>query len=125
MDVKIYVDTPLAPDELIGRIDENGKIYAIDHGEEEYIGWIDYDEGDVYDHEDYLLGWAEDDGTIIAYYEDDDDEEELGYVTEEGALYYYASDEEETYFGKLTDMTDYAEGAAALLLFTEEDTPEE
>jgi hypothetical protein len=125
MDVKIYADIPEAPDTLIGRIDEEGKVFAVEGGEEEYLGWIDYEEGDIYDSEDYLLGWAEEDGKVIVYYEEDDEELEVGYVTEQGALYFYETEDQETYFGKLTDMQDYAEGAAALLFFLEEEEEEQ
>jgi hypothetical protein len=119
MTVKIYADRAFAPDKQIGRIDEEGKVYAIDKDVDNYIGWIDYEEGDVYDENDILIGWAEDDGTIIAYYEKDEEEEDIGYINDEGEVYYYDEKEDEVYFGKLKDWEDYSEGAAALLFFTE------
>lgn len=126
MDVKILADTTEAPDQVIGRIDEEGKLYAaLEDGGEEHIGRIDYEEGDVYDTEDYLIGWAEDDGTVMVYYEEEDEEEEIGYVTEEGELFFYEGEDEEVYFGKLTGMRHYADGAAALLFFLEEEEMEE
>lgn len=115
MDVKIYQDVPMLPDKLIGRIDENGKVYQIKDGKDEYIGWLDYEAGEVYDEGDELMGWVEDDGVIIAQYEDE--EEDLGYVTEEGEVYGYDESEEDLYLGKVTDMQDATEGAAAMLLF--------
>lgn len=116
MDVKIYRDVPMLPDKLIGRIDNEGKIYDLEDVEkEEYIGWINYEEGEVYDVDDELMGWLEDDGAIVGHYEDGD--EEIGYVTEEGEVYGYDEDEEEIYLGKVTGMEDATEGAAAMLLF--------
>ncbi len=125
MDVKIYADLPDEQNTLIARVNEEGKLYVIDQDKEEYIGWIDYAEGDVYDSEDYLLGWAEDDGSVMIYYEDEDEEEEIGYVTEEGEIFFYQGEDEEVYFGKLVNMKSYADGAAALLFFLEEEEEEE
>lgn len=127
MDTQIYVDKDLSPDNLIARIDSEGKMYAIDAEGEEYLGWIDYEKGDVYDSEDYLLGWAEEDGAVVFYIEEDDEDEEIGYVTEDGQLYYFAEpgDTEAAYFGKVAGMHDFAEGAAALLFFLAEEEEEE
>ena len=118
MDVKIYRDKPLAPDQLIGRIDERGKVFDLTGDEENYVGWIDYDEGDIYNANDERIGWAEDDGEILKFHEDQ--EEEIGFVTEEGELFEYYEDDEKS-FGKLKGLQDFAEGAAALLFFHEEE----
>ncbi len=125
MTIQLRIRKESAPDELIGRIDEEDNIYAITEDEEEYLGWIDYDEGEIYDDEDVLIGWAEDDGTIVAYDEESEEEIEIGYITDEGELYYYVSDDEETYLGKLVETSDYADGAAVLLFFVEEEEEEE
>ena len=117
MVVRIFVDKPIAPDELCGQIDAQGEVYTIGTAGEEYLGWIDYEEGDVYDEADILIGWAEDDGTIIAYYQDTEEELEIGFVTEEGELSYYDEEGEAIYFGRLRNQQKYVEGAAALLLF--------
>ena len=114
MEAKIYRDLPMFPDKLIGRIDETGDIYDL-QSEEALIGWIDYDRGEVYDADDELLGWVEDNGTIFGHYEDDD--EEIGYVTEDGEVYGYDEDGKDLYLGKVTDMEDASEGAAAMLMF--------
>jgi hypothetical protein len=115
MDVKIYRDKALAPDMCIGRIDDRGKILKVELGEDDYLGWIDYQEGDIYDNHDVLIGWVEKDGEVIRLVEDV--EEEVGFVTDESELYCYSKDGEEEYFGKLKDMQDFSEGAAALLFF--------
>ena len=117
MVVRIFVDKPIAPDELCGQIDAQGEVYTIGTASEEYLGWIDYEEGDVYDEDDILIGWAEDDGTIIAYYQDTEEELEIGFVTEDGQLSYYDEEGEAIYFGRLRNQQKYVEGAAALLLF--------
>jgi hypothetical protein len=78
---------------------------------------VDYEKGDVYDEKDALIGWAEDDGTIIAYYAETEEELEVGYITEDGEIYYYDEDEKELYYGRIRNWEYWAEGAAALLLF--------
>jgi hypothetical protein len=115
MDIKIYRDVPLLPDKLIGRIDEQGKVYDVESGQDEYIGYVDYEEGDVYDEDEDLMGYITDEGNIIGIYEEDD-EEDIGYVTEEGEIYGY-SEEGDLYLGKVVGMQDSVEGAAAMLLF--------
>ena len=115
MEVKIYRDVPMLPDKLIGRIDEEGKVFDVESEEEEYIGRIDYAEGEVYDADDDLMGWIENDGTIIGQYEDED--EEIGYVSDEGEVYGYDDEGKDLYLGKVALMRDATEGAAAMLLF--------
>lgn len=124
MEAKIYRDIPMGPDKLIGRIDEDGKVYEIGQDSERPIGWIDYDEGEVYDIEDDLMGWIEEDGTIIGYY-DDDEEEDIGYVTEDGEIYGYGDGDNDIYLGKVVEMEDSTQGAAAMLLFYDFEDEEE
>jgi hypothetical protein len=115
--VKIFIDKPISPDELCGQIDAQGQIFTSGSGKREYLGWIDYEEGDVYNEANCLVGWAEDDGTIIAYYQESEEELEVGYVTDDGEVYYYDEDEKELYFGRLKKLHSFVEGAAALLFF--------
>ncbi|MCI0576037.1 MAG: hypothetical protein L0332_02790 [Chloroflexi bacterium] len=117
---KIYRDIALAPDEQIGRI-EDGKIYDTEIEPEEYIGWINYEEGEVFNEGDELMGWVEENGEVVASYEDEEEGIGIGYVTDEGELYVYAEEEDDDiYVGKVTDMKDAVEGAAALLFFFDE-----
>ena len=122
MDVMIYMggsgkSIEMTPENLIGRIDDDGNVYEVDGEEEICLGWIEFDEGDVFDGEDVLVGWVEDDGTVVAVDEEGDEEIEIGYVSEDGELYAYEGEEEKALVGKLKNMQDYAEGAAALLFF--------
>ncbi len=119
MDVKIYRDKALAPDKYVGRIDDRGKVFKVETGEDEYLGWIDYEEGDIYDTGDAIIGWVEKDGEVIRLIRDE--EEEIGFVTEDGDVYWYSKKEEEEYFGNVKVMQDFSEGAVALLFFLEND----
>lgn len=122
MDVLIYIGgsgqgVEMSQENLIGRIDDDGNIYEVDGEDEVCLGWIEFDEGDVFDAEDVLIGWVEDDGTAVAVDEEGDEEIEIGYVNENGQLFAYEGDENEVLVGQLKNMQDYAEGAAALLFF--------
>jgi hypothetical protein len=115
---KIYENVGLAPDPLIGHIDDEGKIYYENEGQSEYIGRIDYQDGKVYDQDDDYMGWVEENGEIYGSYEDGD--LCLGYVADDGKLYVYDEDEEEIQVGQVTEMKHKADGAAAVFFFFDE-----
>jgi hypothetical protein len=123
MAVKIYRDVAFAPDEQIGYIDNDGRIYAFTEGQpDQYIGYIDYEEGEVLTSDDELMGYITDEAEVIASYEDED--VNIGYVGENGGLYLYGDDEEDLYVGKVDEMEDSTEGAAALLFFFDDEEGE-
>jgi hypothetical protein len=122
MDVMIYMSgegdqVEITTQNLIGRIDEQGNVYEVEEQDETCLGWINFEDGDVYDDEDELIGWVEDDGTVVALSEEGDEEIEIGHVNDKGELYCYTGEDEETLVGQLKNMHDYTEGAAALLFF--------
>ena len=122
MDVMIYMGNSstrieMIKENLIGRIDDEGNVYELEGEEEICLGWINFDEGDVFDTEDELIGWVEDDGTVVAVDEEADEEIEIGYVNDQGELYAYEGEDEKALVGQLKNMQDLAEGAAALLFF--------
>jgi len=115
--VKIFIDKPIAPDELSGQIDAEGQVFTAGLHKHSYLGWVDYEKGDVYDAQDRLIGWADDKGAIVAWYPEKEEELEVGYVADDGEVFFYDEAEAEQYFGRLRNWEYYAEGAAALLLF--------
>jgi hypothetical protein len=115
MEIKMYRDQPLQADELIGRIKDGGKVFTLESDEEKYIGWIDYDAGNVYDKADTLLGWIENHSAIVTRIEDND--VKIGYVTEDGEVFGYDEDENDVRLGRVDEMCEAIEGAAVLLLF--------
>lgn len=115
---KIYEHVELAPDPLLGHIDENGQIYYDEGGQSEILGRIDYEKGQVYDEDDVYMGWIEENGEIYGSYEDGD--LRLGRVADDGKLYVYDEDEAELYVGQVTEMKQKADGAAAVLFFFDE-----
>jgi hypothetical protein len=119
---KFYRDVALATDKEIGHVDGSGRVYGEQLGPDEFIGWLNYEEGEVYDAEDELIGWVEDDGTVVAAFENE--EVGVGYVTAEGHLYLYGEDDADIYVGKVGEMEDIVEGAAALLFFFDDEADE-
>lgn len=118
----IYEHVSLSPDTKLGRINEDGEIFGFleDSGEEEYIGRVDYDEGTVClldEDTEIVLGWIDENAHIIASFEDGD--VEIGYVSDNGDLHYYIDENDAPRVGRVTDMKDPVEGAAALLIFFE------
>mgnify|MGYP007078645226 CR=1 FL=1 len=64
-----------------------------------------------------MVGWIDEDANIIASFENGD--VVIGYVKENGDLHYYIDENDAPYVGKVSDMRDPVEGAAALLIFFE------
>lgn len=114
----IYEHVELAPDQLIGRIDEEGRVYYEEEGESEYIGRIDYAQGEVFDEEEGYMGWVEENGEIFGSYEEGD--EKLGRVADDGKLYLFDEGDVEVYVGQVTEMKHKADGAAAVFFFFDE-----
>jgi glucan-binding YG repeat protein len=118
----IYEHIRFEKDTKLGFINQDGEIfgYLEDSGEEEFVGRIDYDDSVVYlldEDEEIAMGWLDDENKIIASFEEEDIV--IGYVKENGDLYYYVDDNDAQYIGRVDDMSDPVEGAAALLIFFE------
>jgi len=116
MDALIYRDLGGTAENLAGRIDRQGKVYGLIQGEDKYCGWIDYEEGDIYNSDNEVLGWIEAEGEIICSTKDG--EEAVGYVDVDGEVFAF-KDEIEIHLGRVADMQDSAEAAAAMLLLLE------
>ncbi len=118
----IYEHIRLGSDTKLGQINKNGDIYGLleDTNEEEYIGRVDYEEGVVYlldEDSEIAMGWVDEERQVVASFEDED--VVIGFVKENGELYYYIDDEDAQYIGRVADMIDPVEGAAAMLIFFE------
>ena len=125
---KIYEAVSLRPDKLLGRINaKDGRIYDSTSGQDVFVGEVDYETNEVYDEDDYFIGWLEDNGEVYASYEgedeDEDESERIGRVDDKGNLYVF-TDDGESKVGSVTEMTNKLEAAAALLMFFGEDEEE-
>ena len=128
----IHEHVPLSPDNKLGFITDDGDIFGyMEHNnQEEYVGRVDYEEGlvcllDDNEEEDteIVLGWIDEDANIIASFENGDIV--IGYVKDNGDLHYYIDENDAPYVGKVSDMRDPVEGAAALLIFFEFEVEDE
>ena len=122
---KIYGETGPGAEELIAHVDENGRLYVyVDDDGEECVGYVDYNSEEVYDLDDDLLGWIEEDGVVILNDEDADDDDvdlAIGAVAKDGRLFIYVSEEgDQAEVGRIAEMKHPVEGAAALLFFIED-----
>ena len=122
----IHEHIPLNPDNKLGHITDSGEIFGyVEHtNQEEYVGRVDYEEGlvcllddDEEEDTEIVVGWIDEDANIIASFENGD--VVMGYVKENGDLHYYIDENDAPYVGKVSDMRDPVEGAAALLIFFE------
>ena len=116
----------MSPDNKLGFITDDGDIFGyMEHtNQKEYVGRVDYEEGlvcllddDEEEDTEIVLGWIDEDANIIASFENGDIV--IGYVKENGDLHYYIDENDAPYVGKVSDMRDPVEGAAALLIFFE------
>lgn len=109
---------------LIGRFDDNGRLYVLVEEFEELIGTTDYRSGKVYDLDGDLFGWIDDEGYVIVN-DGGDDELVIGAVDENGGLFIFVTEDgDREQIGRVADMKHPAEGAAALLFFIEDDEEE-
>ena len=120
----IFRHKPLAPDELVGRVDPaNGRVYETRFGPDKLVGRVDLDSGKVYHARlgpDEYLGRVDlTDGKT--YRSRLGPDEYVGRVHDDGKLYRHVALGPDDYLGKVTDMRTVAEGGAALLLFLLED----
>lgn len=118
---EIYRIVDGAAELRVGWIDTDGKIYARRADKHECVGWVDFDEAEVRDRDDELVGWLEGEGEVVGVFEDG--EAGIGYVRPDGSLYFFGDpdeSEEDLLVGRMTGMQNEIEGAAALLFFFEE-----
>ena len=119
----VYLQKPSAPDLLVGRVDEEGKVYAVDpqmlgKAPDRYLGRVNLENGKVYDTskvpEKYLGRVDLNNGKV--YLAKLGPDEYLGQVEESGRMYYHLPLKRDPFLGKVEKMTSLAHGGAAYLL---------
>jgi len=115
---KVYRNKPLAPDELLGHVDADGKVYESRFGPDKYIGRVDVTSGQIYETRlgpDKLIGHvALDSGKV--YHPKLGPDEYLGGVDAEGRCHRHVPLAPDEYLGKVEAMESYAHGGAGFLL---------
>ena len=140
MTSKVFRHKPLAADELLGRVEPDGRLYESRLGPDKFIGRVETDNGKVYESRvgpDKYVGRVElDTGKVWRAKVGPD--EYLGRVNGEGEFHRHKPLGPDEYIGKITEMASYAHGGAAFLLLalpawikaeekatTEEPTPDD
>lgn len=115
---KVYRHKPLARNEFIGRVDENGKVFQRRLGPGRMVGYVDLETGKVYEKR---LGPKKNLGRVDlksgeVFLSKLGPDEYIGKVQRDGKCYYHKSLAKDDYVGKITDMTSLAHGGAGYLL---------
>lgn len=112
---KVYKQKPLAPDELLGRVASDGKVYESRFGPDKYVGRVETETGKVYEArfgpDKYIGRVALDTGKI--FHAKFGPDEYLGRVGDDGKLFRHKPLASDEYVGKITDLRSYAHGGAA------------
>jgi hypothetical protein len=115
---KVYRHITLAPDEYLGRVEDDGKVYESKFGPDRYIGRVDTETGLIYESRlgpDKLIGRVnQEDGKV--YHSRMGPDEYLGKVDANGKCYWHKMMAPDIYMGKIKEMISFAHGGAAFLL---------
>ena len=117
--MNVYRQKPMAPDELLGRVDPDGKVYESRFGPDKYVGRVEVDTGKIYEArlgpDKYLGSVALDSGKVYRHKPMAADEY-LGRVDADGKFHRHKPLAPDEYLGQITPMAAYAYGGAAFLL---------
>lgn len=118
MTSKVFRHKPLAADELLGRVEPDGRLYESRFGPDKFIGRVEIENGKVYESRvgpDKYVGRVEQD-TGKVWLAKVGPDEYLGRVNGEGEFHRHKPLGPDVYIGKITEMASYAHGGAAFLL---------
>jgi len=115
---KVYWHRSLASDELLGRVDQEGKVYETRFGPDKYVGRVDFMNGRIYEARigpDNYIGRVDlQDGKIYLAVLGPD--EYQGRIETDGRIFYHRPLAHDPYIGKVVEMGSIAHGGAAFLL---------
>jgi hypothetical protein len=116
---KVYKHRPLAIDDYLGYISDDGKVYEIlqSRKTERYVGRVDLETGQVYSSipgQDRYVGRTDKNGKI--YISRTGPDEYIGHVTDSGRLFHHKRLAFDEYLGVVSDMDSFAHAGAAFLL---------
>ncbi len=115
----VYRQKPLAPDELLGRIDPDGRVYETRLGPDKYIGRVDTDTGKIFEAllgPDRYMGHVDLGSGKVYLHKPLALDTYLGRVDDDGKFFKHKPLAKDDYIGRLTEMASYAHGGAAFLL---------
>ena len=115
---KVYLEVSLAPDRLLGHVQEDGDVYRSDAGLDDKIGHVHLKSGKVYARRlgaDKKVGHVDlDNGRV--YVTKVGPDKYVGQMKEDGTMHLDKSLAPDDYVGKVNPFISYAHSAAAMLL---------
>jgi hypothetical protein len=118
MTAKVFRHKAVAPDELLGRVEPDGKVYESRFGPDQFVGRVETDTGRIFEARlgpDKQVGRVELD-TGRVYLTRVGPDEYVGRVDGDGRFHRHRPMAPDTYIGKMTEMPGYAQGGAGFLL---------
>jgi hypothetical protein len=119
MSSKVYYHKPLAPDELLGRVAPDGRVFQSRPGPDRLIGRVDLDSGRIYASRlgpDRYVGRVSLDSGKVHRHKPVAFDEYVGRVDSDGQLYRHRPLARDIYIGKAVPVMSYAHAGAAFLL---------
>lgn len=116
---KVLRHLPFRPDELLGRVEPDGRAYETRFGPDKYIGWVDLETGKVYAARfglDKYVGRVDLKTGKVYRHRPLASDEYLGRVAEDGRLFRHRPLAPDEYLGSVEAMRSAAHGGAAFLL---------
>ena len=115
---KVYRHKPMSPDELLGHVEPDGKVYESRFGPDKYVGRVDPDSGQIYETrfgpDKHIGRVALDNGKV--YRAKLGPDEYLGRADADGKLYRHKPLAADEYLGHVDNFVSYAHSGAAWLL---------
>ena len=116
---KVYFQKPWTPDEYLGYVGVDGRVFVARLGPDQYVGRVSLEDGKVFFHRagpDELLGKIALDTGKIYRYRFLDFDEYLGRVDKEGRLFAHVALAPDDQIGKMVGMMSFAHAGGAFLL---------
>lgn len=115
---KVYRHKALSPDELLGRVEADGRVYESRFGPDKYVGRVEVDTGMIYEArlgpDKHVGRVALDSGKVYRARLGPD--EYVGKVDGDGKLHRHKPLAADEYLGKVVEMESYGHAGAAFLL---------
>ena len=115
---KVYQAVPRAPDEMLGYVKEDGKVYRSKTGFDEYLGKVDLSSGRVYEERlgpDREIGHV-DLKTGRVYLRQFGPDDYVGSVDEKGNIHRHVAMAPDEYIGVVDPFLSFVHSAGAMLL---------
>lgn len=115
----VFLQKPLAPDTLLGRVESNGNVYATRFGPDKLVGRAELDTGKIFEAQfgpDKYVAHVELESGKLLRHKSMAADEYLGRVDSDGKFFRHKPLAPDEYVGRIENMENYAVGGAAFLL---------